>query len=75
MLPHPIQFLLFMLAGWASRQQQQAIDYLQSGAAKPLGRALLREPSPILTPDTLLRWYLELVAMKYPPRTASGQSR
>lgn len=34
-------------------------------AAKPLGRARLRELSPIVTPDTLLRWYRELVAENY----------
>src|SRR5258705_12950429 len=33
--------------------------------AKPLGRRRLREISPIVTPDTLLRWYRELVAQKY----------
>jgi len=90
MLPLPIQFLLFLLAGWVSRHQQQAIDYLKSEnaalreqlggkqprftdaqrrrlarAAKPLGRARLRELTPIVTPETLLRWYRELVAAKY----------
>ena len=90
MLPLSIQFLLFMLAGWVGRHQQQTIDYLKaentalreqvSGrrprftdaqrrrlaqAAKELGRARLRELSPIVTPDTLLRWYRELVAEKY----------
>jgi hypothetical protein len=30
-----------------------------------LGRKALRELDPIVTPDTILRWYLELVAKKY----------
>lgn len=33
--------------------------------AKRLGRRRLREFSTIVTPDTLLRWYRELVAAKY----------
>jgi hypothetical protein len=33
--------------------------------AKALGRRRLCELSPIVTPDTLLRWYRELVAQKY----------
>ncbi len=90
MLPLPIQFLLFMLAGWVNRQQQEAMEYLKAEnvalreqlggkrirftdaqrrrlarAARPLGRARLRELSPIVTPDTLLRWYRELVAARY----------
>ena len=90
MLSLPIQLLLFMLAGWVNRQQQQTIEYLKAEntvlreqpgerrvrftdaqrrrlarAAKPLGRARLRELSTIVTPDTLLRWYHELVAAKY----------
>ena len=90
MLPLPIQFLLFMLAGWVSRHQQQMIEYLMAEntafreqlggkrirftdaqrrrlarAAKPLGRRRLRDLSPIVTPDTLLRWYRDLIAEKY----------
>ena len=34
-------------------------------AAKDLGRAELRELQPVVTPDTLLRWYRSLVARKY----------
>jgi putative transposase len=89
MMPLPMQFLLFLLVGWVSRQQQDFIDYLkaenralreQMGGrlrftdaqrrrlarkARALGRRRLREISPIVTPDTLLRWYRELVAQKY----------
>jgi putative transposase len=89
-MPLPIQFLLFLLIGWVSRQQEEAIEYLKAEnkalleqlggkrlrftdaqrrrlarKAKPLGRRRLREISPIVTPDTLLRWYRELVATKY----------
>jgi hypothetical protein len=43
--------------------------------AKPLGRARLRELSPIVTPDTLLRWYRELVAPKYDGSARRGPGR
>jgi len=33
--------------------------------AKPIGRHRLREVSTVVTPETLLRWYRELVARKY----------
>src|SRR5258706_9850513 len=86
----PLQFLVFVLIGWISRQQEEVIEYLKAEnltlrkkfggkrirftdterrrlarKAKPLGRKRLRELSPIVTPDTLLRWYRELVAQKY----------
>ena len=91
MVPLPIQFLLFILVGWVSRQQQEAIEYLKAEnlalreqlggkrlrftdaqrrrlarKAKPLGSRRLCEIAPIVTPDTLLRWYRELVAKKIP---------
>ena len=100
MLPLPIQFLLFMLAGWVSRHQQQMIEYLMAEntafreqlggkrirftdaqrrrlarAAKPLGRRRLCDLSPIVTPDTLLRWYRELVAEKYDGSAKRGSGR
>src|SRR6266850_2969300 len=96
----PIHFLLFLLIGWVSRQQQEAIDYLKAEnralreklggkrlrftdaqrrrlarKAKPLGRARLRELSPIVSPDTLLRWYRELVAQKYDGSARRGPGR
>ena len=43
--------------------------------AKPLGRRRLREISPIVTPDTLLRWYRELVAKKYDGSARRGPGR
>src|SRR4029453_4518666 len=43
--------------------------------AKPLGRKRLRELSPIVTPDTLLRWYRELVAQKYDGSARRGPGR
>ena len=30
MIPLPIQFLLFILVGWVSRQQQDVIEYLKA---------------------------------------------
>jgi putative transposase len=42
-------------------------------AAKLLGRRRLRELSPIVTPDTLLRWYRELVAQKYDGSARRGR--
>lgn len=44
-------------------------------AAKPLGRRRLLELSPIVTPDTLLRWYRELVAQKYDGSGRRGAGR
>ena len=99
-MPLPVQFLLYMLVGWVSRQQEEAIEYLKAEnkalleqlggkrlrftdaqrrrlarKAKPLGRARLREISPIVTPDTLLRWYRELVAQKYDGSARRGPGR
>ena len=99
-MPLPIQFLLFLLIGWISRQQAEVIEYLKAenqvlreklGAkrlcftdterrrlalkAKPLGRKRLRELAPIVTPDTLLRWYRELVAQKYDGSARRGPGR
>src|SRR5688572_27713590 len=99
-MPLPIQFLLFLLIGWVSRQQEEAIEYLKAEnralleqlggkrlrfadaqrrrlarKAKPLGRQRLRELSPIVTPDTLLRWYRELVAQKYDGSARRGSGR
>ena len=100
MVPLPIQFLLFLLVGWVSRQQQDVIEYLKAEnealleqlggkrlrftdaqrrrlarEAKPLGRRQLCELSPIVTPDTLLRWYRELVAQKYDGSARRGPGR
>jgi transposase InsO family protein len=99
-MPLPIQFLLFLLIGWVSRQQEDVIEYLKAEnralleqlggkrlrftdaqrrrlacKAKPLGRRRLRELSPVVTPDTLLRWYRELVAKKYDESAARGLGR
>src|SRR5262249_53836122 len=99
-MPLPMQFLLYMLIGWVSRQQAEVIEYLKAEnlalrkklggkrlrftdaqrrrlarKAKPLGRARLRELSPIVTPDTLLRWYRELVAQKYDGSGRRGPGR
>jgi len=44
-------------------------------AAKRLGRKALRELDPLVTPDTLLRWYRRLVARKYDGTARRGSSR
>ena len=44
-------------------------------SAKRLGRRRLREISTIVTPDTLLRWYRELVAAKYDGSSKRGPGR
>jgi len=44
-------------------------------AAKRLGRGRLREISTIVTPDTLLRWYRELVAANYDGSSKRGPGR
>ena len=43
--------------------------------AHPLGRRRLREIGTIVTPDTLLRWYRELVARKYDGSMRRGPGR
>ena len=44
-------------------------------AAKRLGRKALRELDPLVTPDTLLRWYRSLVARKYDGTARRGSGR
>jgi len=43
--------------------------------AKVIGRKMLREVGCIFTPDTILRWYRELVAMKYDGSAKRGVGR
>jgi putative transposase len=95
-----LQFLLFTLAGWIRRGQQNVIDYLveenrilreQLGKrrvrlnddqrrrlavrGKVLGRTALNGVASIVTPDTLLRWYRNLVAKKYDGSHRRGAGR
>ena len=46
-------------------------------AGKPLGRRGLEGVVTLFTPDTILRWYRELVARKYDgvPRRAAGKPK
>jgi len=44
-------------------------------AARAAGRRLLRQLDTLVTPDTLLRWYRELVAKKYDGSTRRGPGR
>ncbi len=44
-------------------------------AAHAIGRKRLRQISTIVTPDTLLRWYRELVARKYDGSKMRGPGR
>jgi transposase len=89
-LSGPLQFLVFLVAGWISRRQSEAIEYLRaenrvlrariSGKrlrftdgerrllaekGRPLGRKRLEEDALLATPETILRWYRQLVAAKY----------
>ena len=41
--------------------------------ARTLGRDGLKEIADLVTPDTLLRWYKELIAKKYDGSPAAGQ--
>jgi len=43
--------------------------------AHPIGRRRLREIGTLVTPDTLLRWYRELVANKYDGSKKRGPGR
>ena len=90
MISHPLRFLLFAVAGWMSRKQQDLIAYLQeenkvlreqfggkrlqftesqrrrlAAKAKKIGRKALRKFASVAAPDTLLRWFRELIARKY----------
>ena len=40
-----------------------------------LGRRMLREFEPIVTPDTILRWHRELIARKYDGSAQRGPGR
>ena len=40
-----------------------------------LGRRVLREFEPIVTPDTILRWHRELIARKYDESAIRGSGR
>ncbi len=42
---------------------------------KRLGRQLLREFEPIVTPDTILRWHRELIGRKYDGSAVRGPGR
>jgi hypothetical protein len=42
---------------------------------KALGRKALREVAGIVTPDTILRWYRELIAQKYDGSARQGSGR
>jgi putative transposase len=98
----PLQLLLLMFAGWASRHQLDVIEYLQeenrvlkarlgggrirftdaerrrlARKARALGRKVLNELQTLVTPDTLLRWYREMLAFKwnYSHRRGPGRPR
>jgi putative transposase len=95
-----LRLMLFTVAGWIQRGQQNVIEYLveenrvlreQLGnqrlrltndqrcrlavRAKTLGRAALTGLACIVTPDTLLRWYRNLVASKYDGSRQRGPGR
>jgi putative transposase len=95
-----LQFILFTLAGWVNRHQQEVIEYLQAEnqalreqlgnkrirwtdaqrrrlaeKAKAIGRSALHQLGTVVTPDTLLRWYGNLVAAKYDGSKNRGPGR
>ncbi len=58
----PLPFLILTVSGCVNRNQQDMIDYLREE------NRIFREHvglGPIVTRDTLLRWYRRLVARKY----------
>jgi hypothetical protein len=96
----PLEFLLLLFAGWASRRQRDVIDYLKlenrilrehlqgrrlqftdderrrlAVRGQALGRRLLRDVTSLLTPDTILRWYRQLIAAKYDGSSRRGPGR
>ncbi len=89
-MPHALHFLVFTVAGWLNRHQEDLIDYLREenrilreqlgGRAlrltdaqrrrlavrgQKLGRRVLTQVAGIVTPDTILRWYRQLIAKQY----------
>ena len=89
-MPDALHFLIFTVAGWLNRHQEDLIDYLreenrvlreQLGGrplrltdaqrrrlavrGRKLGRRVLTQVAGIVTPDTILRWYRQLIAKKY----------
>ena len=99
-MPHALQFLVFTVAGWVNRHQEDLIDYLreenrilreQRGPrplrltdaqrrrlavrGKQLGRRALMQVAGLVTPDTILRWYRELIAQKYAGRPRRRRGR
>ena len=55
---------------WTDAQRR-----LLAQKAKAVGRAALTELGPVVTPDTLLRWYRKLVARKYDGSKKRGPGR
>ncbi len=89
-MPPALHFLVFTVAGWLNRHQDDLIDYLREenrvlreqlgGRAlrltdtqrrrlavrgQKLGRRVLMQVAAIVTPDTILRWYRQMIAKKY----------
>ena len=89
-MPHALHFLVFTVAGWLNRHQEDLIDYFREenrilreqlgGRAlrltdaprrrlavrgQKLGWRVLTQVAGIVTPDTILRWYRQLIAKKY----------
>jgi putative transposase len=82
---NPIYFLLLCLAGWLSRNQQQAIQYLQE-EVKVLKEQLGKRPrftdnqrlkgiASIVSPRTLLQLHQRLIARKYDGSRRRGPGR
>jgi hypothetical protein len=64
-------------AGWAAHSFHRAERRRLARKAQALGRKVLNELETLVTPDTLLRWYRELVACKwnYSHRRGPGRPR
>ncbi|MEO6775699.1 MAG: hypothetical protein ABI467_22250 [Kofleriaceae bacterium] len=98
MSAEPLQFLLWVFAGWANRRQLELIEYLNEEnrvlreqlAGRPLrftdaqrrrlavkgrvlGRRVLDQLAGLVTADTILRWYRELIARKYDGSSRRGR--
>ena len=72
-LPMTLQFLAAWIGTWVRLTDSERRRLARLG--KALGRKTLREVASIASPETILRWYRELVAKKYDGSSRRGPGR